>query len=548
MRTPTDMPARWKSVLVALLVAAPVLVALPGCTDLATEPFSEFETDQFFQTEAEYLAAIVPVYAQLRNIQYAYHEITQISTDETIIPTRGTDWDDGGQWRRLHAHEWTTQEGYIANAWGDAYTGIARANFVLARLENPTTELESAPQFRAELRTLRAFFYYTLMDLYGNVPIVTAPVTDPDNPPANATREEVFEFIRTELMESIPDLPQPAPLFGRASQGFAHAILANMYINAAIFTEGDPNSFAQGSYNSCMDVTLDGETACQLAIDEADAILNSGSYELAPSYFDNFIVESHTSPEIIFGVGYAAIQNDGWVWPMRTLHYNLINPSPWNGWAVLAETYQSFDDADPRKQGFLTGQMYEGPDFGCIGSQCFSDESLDMVENRSEQPLTFDLEIPFTGAQEGDGVRLLKWEMDSDIVGGHMGNDLTLFRLGEIYLIKAEALWQQGNDGEALDLLNDLRARASESELAGVGDDDDLELAPLTSLSEDVFLQARLHELINELKRRQDLIRFGQFTAGTWEYKDVSDAYRALMPIPQGQIDANPNLNQNPGY
>ncbi len=522
----------------ALLIAVCSLL-LPGCTDLTVDPYSEVTPDQFYNTEAEFLAAIAPVYAQLRNYQWAYHEISQISTDETIIPTRGTDWDDGGIWRRLHQHEWTPTEPYVAGAWGDAYTGVARANVVLANLENSTTELESAPQFEAELRTLRAFFYYMLMDLYGNVPLVTETALEREQPPTTAPRGDLFRFIESELKAALPNLPQEPDQFGRVSKGIARAILANMYLNAAVFTEGDPSAINTSGYNSCASVQLDGGNACQLAIEQVDAILNSGVYRLADNYFQNFMVDSHTSPEIIFPIGYVSEPGRGWSYSMRLLHYNMIPQTPWNGWATLAETYNSFSDADLRKDMFIVGQVYNEPNSGCYGSNCFSDESSGRIENRGGSPLLLDLQVPLTGATEGDGARVLKWEIDPNQVGGDSGNDVAIFRLGEMLLIKAEALWVlNGPNATSAELINQLRARAFDPP------------QPITAadVTADFLLDARLRELIDELRRRQDLIRFGQFTSGTWAHKDVSEPYRVLMPIPQGQIDANPNLAQNPGY
>ncbi len=528
-----------------LLLTVSVLLALSGCTDLTLDPYGQVTPDQFYSTEAEFRAAIAPVYAQLRTYQGAYHEISQISTDETIIPTRGTDWDDGGIWRRLHQHQWTAVEPYVAGAWGDAYTGVARANSVLANLANSTTELEKAAQFKAELRTLRAWFYYILMDIYGNVPIVTKPALERTQPPTTDPREEVFQFIVSEIKASIPDLPTTPPQFGRMSKGAARAILASMYLNAAVFTEGNYQNISTDSYNSCADVQLEGGNACQLAIEQVNAILNSGVYRLADNYFKNFMVESHTSPEIIFPVGYVSQPGRGWNYSMRVLHYNLIPQTPWNGWATLAETYKSFSDADVRKDMFLRGQMYEEPNSGCYGNNCFSDVSSGKEENRGGLPLVFDLTVPLTGASEGDGVRVLKWEIDPNQVGGASGNDMTIFRLAEMYLIKAEALWAlNGPNQQTLDLINKVRARAFDPPQPITMD----EVAERGGW-EQVLLDARLRELIDELRRRQDLIRFGKFTSGSWAHMpDVNDHFRVLMPIPQGQIDANPNLVQNPGY
>ncbi len=511
----------WAAGLILLFLSTPAALVLSGC-DLGAETFSTVTPDQFYQTEAEFLAAVVPVYNQLgalANGQYWWD--SQISTDESIVPTRGQDWDDNGRWRRLHTHAWTPTDQASINAWNDAYTGIARANVVLENLENTSTDLEAADEFRAELRTLRAFYYYTLMDLFGGVPIVTAAVTDPNDPPSSTTRSAVFEFVETEILESIPALPmtRDGGETGRVTQGAARAILANMYLNAEVFTGEVAASGLQR-----------GEAMYEEAIEQADAILNSGVYSLAEDFFQNFALDNHTSPEIIFAVQFVATGGPQFGYGFKTLHYDQWPQGCCNGLATLGSSYDTFDEADVRREMFLTGQA----------QNLFTGEP---ANNRQGQPLVFTKEVPLTGASEGAGYRPLKWPVDpSDPTGGTQ-NDYAFFRLAEIYLIKAEALHRLGRTPEALDLINQVRERAFDPPQP-------LTMSDVSSQGgmETVLLDERMREFHSEAKRRQDLIRFGQFTSGTWEHKDVSDPYRVLFPLPQSQIDANPNLNQNPGY
>ena len=138
---------------------------------------------------------------------------------------------------------------------------------------------------------------------------------------------------------------------------------------------------------------------------------------------------------------------------------------------------------------------------------------------------------------ERSGIRVLKWEIDPARTGGDNGNNYAFLRLAEIYLIKAEALHRQGRTADGVAQVNLIRQR--------VFDPDE----PLSNTDnfDDVLLRERLFELLWEATRRQDLIRFGRFTE-TWEFKSNTDPWRILGPIPQVQIDANPNLVQNPGY
>ncbi len=515
--------------LLAIFVAVPLALSLQSCTNLDEDTFGVVTPDNFFRTEAEFVAALAPVYASVRDVQWGYWTSSEITTDEAIIPTRGTDWDDGGMWRQFHQHTWDASHPELNGAWGGAFTGIARANTVLDNLATSTTDLPQKDAFEAELRTLRAFFYYQLMDLFGGVPIVTEPALDPDNPPARNTRTEVFNFIEAELQAALPNLLPSArgANYGRVTQGTAQAILANMYLNAEVFT------------GTVTTNGLDrGQARWQDAVNMADALLNSGEYSLATNYFDNFSISNSTSPENIFSATYKAKGGLGLTFSMRMLHYNQIPQSPWNGYSTLAEVWQSYSDQDARKNMFLVGLQHEGPNSGCSGQDCFS--TGDELEDRSGNPLVFTPDVPLVGAGEGHGIRVLKFELDAAQIGGDSGNDYPIFRLAEIYLIKAEALNELNQTPQAVQTVNVIRNRSG----AGALDPADYNQASFRTQ----MLLERLMELIYEARRRQDQIRHGVFTSGTWEHKAASAPYRVLMPVPQAQRDANPALDQNPGY
>ena len=505
------------------LLAVPVALVFHGC-ELDTETFSVVSPEDFYRTEAEFQAAVVPVYNQLDALaEGQYWWDSQVSTDESIVPTRGQDWDDNGAWRRLHQQEWTATDPAANNPWNDAYTGIARANTVLESLDNVETELESAETFRAELRALRAFFYYALMDLYGGVPIVTAAETDPDNPPSRATRAETFNFIETELNEAIPNLPEEwgGSNEGRVTVWAARAILASMHLNAEVFT----GEVTTGGLQR-------GEPMYEEAIEQADAIINSGYFELADDFFQNFAIDNYLSPEIIFAAQQVAEGGPSFGYGFKTLHYNQWPQGCCNGLATLPGSYDTFSEDDLRRNMFLDGQamnFYTG----------------EPAEDRQGNPLVFTKEVPLTGASEAAGFRPLKWPVDPSDPSGGQQNDYAFFRLAEIYMIKAEALYRLGREGEALELVNQVRERAFDPPQP-------LTMADVQAQGglEEVLLAERTREFHSEAKRRQDLIRFGRFTDGTWEHKDASEPFRILFPIPQAQIDANVNLrgSQNPGY
>jgi hypothetical protein len=534
-------PAQRSSIGAAALYA--LLLVVPGCTDLGESPVSAITPENFYRNEQEVLSGLASVYSGLRASLWAYYNLSEISTDEIIVPTRGNDWFDGGRWLEIHRQTWSASSPSaedINAAWNDAFTGIARANVLLEALEGVAVANEAV--VAAEVRTLRAFYYYMLLDMFGGVPVVET--TEIAERPRN-TRKEVFEFIEQELTESAAVLPESwaAASHGRMTKGAADAILASMYLNAQVFTgEVTPAGLTRGP------------ARWQDASNAADRILNSGEYSLAADYHANFRADNHTSPENILVVKTLAQDGIGFEMIYRGLHYNSGAGGAWNGFSTLADVYYAFDTLrvdrlavpgtsrqadvlrsnDRRHQIFLAGQHYN-VDTGAP------------VLDRAGVPLFFTPEIrDATSAAENEGVRIYKWPADPGRAGQWHGNDYAYFRLGEIYLIKAEALNELGQTAAAITLVNQLRARAF---------DPDRPLSAGLSQAQlrEQIRRERLFELTAEAKRRQDLIRYDRYTL-PWTNlvgrgkTEGREPYRILMPIPRTQLDANPLLTQNPGY
>src|SRR5436190_5671202 len=214
------------------------LIALaPACTDLTEVPKSAITPENFYRNANEALGGLASVYANLRTTNDEYYNISEISTDEMIVPTRGQDWYDNGKWLDIHRQTFSPASpaglDNINSAWTNLFIGVARANVVLSGIQN--VNFTSKATVTAELRTLRAFYYFLLMDLFGGVPIVTDPAIEarPQN-----TRAEVFAFIQSELQAAGPDLPAKwsQDMNGRVTQGAVDAMLASLYLNAQVFT------------------------------------------------------------------------------------------------------------------------------------------------------------------------------------------------------------------------------------------------------------------------------------------------------------------------
>lgn len=527
-----------------LLFAAPALTFLPGCTDLGEHPSSSIAADNFYRNQDEIIGALAGVYNTMRQMTEAYWYVNEVSSDEFVVPTRGSDWLDGGKWLDLHRQTWTSTSPIALNevngAWVNLFTGVARANTTLAAIE-PTTSLSATDKaiIQAEIRTLRAYYYFCLQDLFGGVPIVTD--IEIKARPQN-TRAEVSKFIEDELNAVRGTLPVswPANMNGRMTRGAADAILASLYLNAEVFTGTVGASGLTKGTQRWAD-----------AVAAANRILNTtpvGVYALETNWQKNFTADNYASKEIIMATKELATNNPdlGLNFMMRTLHYNsLSSQTPWNGFATIAETYSAFDPADIRR-----GLIF------LSGPQVNLETGLPAFERDKVTPLNFTIGITDpTQAKESEGIRVMKWPLDPNKVGVDNGNDYGIFRLGEIYLIKAEAENELGQTAQAIIDLNTVRARAFSP------------AKPTTAATQatvrEAIYQERLFELTAESKRRQDLIRAGAIPPGTvnryllpWSFKllpteaagTVRPAYKILFPIPQTQIETNPLLKQNAGY
>jgi len=519
------------------LLAAPLLLLAPGCTDLSEVPHEALTPTNAFKTDVEILAGVAGVYANLRDVEWVgYMTLNDITTDVMVIPTRGNDWYDNGRWLEIHRQTWTANSGSALDdmngAWNSLFSGVAKANLMIDVVsKNAGT---NSAGYLAELRTLRAWYYYMLMDMFGGVPLATTPELKQY---ARATRKDVFDFVEKELTEAAAALPatRPASEYGRVTKGAANSILAALYLNAGVF--GKNEGVNATGYNSCTTVQVTGgKSGCQAALDAADAVINSGRYSLNPDWKRNF-TNNRTSPENIFVIVHTSEQGLGGNWPMRTLHYNQLNTgqgSPWNGIATLAETYNAFTATDVRRSMWLVGQQK-------------SFETGNDVTDRNGNALKFTVDIPdVDAAGEATGVRFNKFEpLPSAPSGNGHPYDFPFFRLSEIHLIRAEALNELGQTVAAitaLKLVHDLRDPGTPI-AAGLS----------SQQVRDAILKERLLEFSGEGKRRTDMVRHGKFL--TWTeastHGHVSQAAKPhliLFPIPATQLQSNPLLTQNPGY
>jgi hypothetical protein len=493
-----------------------IALAMLGCTDLEIEQTDSIFTDlsgEFTGVQAG--ASLTALYNSVRGqteSQENLYALTEVSTDEFVVPTRGTDWGDNGVWRTLHSHTWSTTHQRVKNTWNDQNSNVYNATTIIDSRSKP-----SAQQV-AEAKFLRAYSMFWLIDLFGQVPFRT-PDEGPDVNPMVMTRAEAFDFAVKDLTEAIPDLPSVGPSedLVRASKAAGMLLLAKFYLNKHIYTgTGTPE-------NSDM----------QQVISLVDDIEAEG-FELQEGYFELFTSDVDT--ETIFFTT-SSVGNNIW----NTLHYNQIvpdQPGGWNGFTTIAEFYDLFE-GDPNVNTPGSGQEErrgevptDGTNFGIgngflIGQQY--DANGNPYKDRTGAPLVFTKELPgLLGNNERTGIRVIKYNP----ANGAFANHKIVLRYADAYLMKAEAMLRSGDDPTTM--VNTLRTLRGAS--------------PLGSVTEQDILDERGRELYGEQWRRNDLIRFGQFTS-PWSYKEVSgDETKNLFPIPATAIISNPNLVQNPGY
>ncbi len=501
-----------------LFVCLLVIGFTQSCTDLDEEVFSQLTSDNFPQSEDQFISALGATYSSLANLggHNGYNSMQMVAGDDVMIPQRGNDWFDGGVWLRSHRHEYNAQEGWLNNAWGELYGGVNNCNRVIELFESlvadGSVEQADAESFISELRVLRAYFYFLLLDAYGNIPIVTA-FSGGDANPATSSRSEVFSFVESELNASVPNLTRSkdATTYGRFNYFAGKALQSRLYLNAGVYT---------------------GNERLGDAIAAADEVINSGLYSLEGDYFANFNESNEGSNENIFVVPYDNTQNCCFFWAQMTNHYSSqtvynLNDQPWNGYCALEEFYNSYDDSDSRKGEFGNPT---GPGNFIAGPMGVTDPGVEPGDPDGPEVIhTPEINAHFPNALRQAGVRIGKYEF----AGGPntMSNDFVIFRYAEVLLNKAEAEFRMNGGGLAL--VNMIRSRAGQ---AGFG-----------AMTEQDLLDERGRELFAESIRRTDLIRFGQY-GNEWNFKPASDANRTIFPIPQAQLDANPNLQQNPGY
>ncbi len=495
-------------------IASLGLLFTTACTDLTPEIYSDVQKEDYFQTPAQFSTLIANAYAQLAGeYGYIYREgywsMQEYTSDEVVVPTRGTDWYDAGVPIKMHTHTWEEDTRDVNNGWSFAFGGVTKCNNVLNNIINimgtdESTYNDAAKSGIAETKVLRAFYHLLAMDLYGNIHI-----DDNERELQQYSRTEVFNWIEQEILDNMDKLDNRVR-YGSMTKPVAHTILAKMYLNAEVYT---------------------GTARWADAAAQCDSVIEGGyGYALNDDYFTTFKKNNVGNKEIIFPIVFDAVYAKGNMFHLITLHYTQqeaygFTTETWNGPCTLKSFYDSYASNDKRKAQWFTGPVMKDGEVIKYSNATLEDAPAIIV------PEVTTIQDP-TAANTFEGARFIKFEIEPGIEH-HANSDFPIYRYADILLMKAEALMRLNGgvaNQEALDAVNEVRERTG---LA------DYTTATLT-LNE--LLAERGRELAWEGHRRQDLIRFGKFTTGMWEFMGTRSANRAIFPIPRWVQDDNPGI------
>jgi len=498
-----------------------VAVLMNGCSFLEEHPSSALTEEKAFGSmTALRNNAVLSVYMYLggnadsqglQGTGRGVYDLNSLTTDEQIIPTRGGDWYDGGYWQDLHNHAWTADDRSIRDTWDYLFKVVMLTNSGIAHIEaydQPDKDTTLLAAYKAELRAVRAMYYWYLLDMYGRVPIVTC--TDiPTEEVQLASRKEVYDFAVKELQESMPLLPQDVanePLglyYGRMTYYVASFVLMKLWLNHVVYTGTEQPALYDSIVNYADKLSL--------------------FYELETNLRTNFSLDNDRSRENIYviprEVGKYVAQ---YKYEHRTLHYNhaaALGMGGENGTSATLETLDVF--------GYKTAQQDPRFELYFYYDTVWVDNKMIYRED-GKTPLVYEpdkvaLDVSGTPYEKTAGARLNKYEHDPNGIQdcNVAKNDIVLFRYADVVLMKGEAKLRKGQSAYAE--IKKVRDRVGAGEI-------------VSPTLEDIY-EERWRELMWEGWHRNDMIRFGKWTGHT-----------TVFPIPQDMLLIHNDWKQNTGY
>jgi len=505
-----------KIIYVFLFLATASFMGLVSCTKLDEKVYSAIPLDEYFHTEKDVVSSAARAYTKLQNypVEFSVFTLTELASDEFAAPARddGMVWDNG-RWDQIQKHQINPSNKILTYAYNSVYEGISACNQVIYLTEQSTITFPEKERVVAEIKILRAYYYYMAMDNWGNIPYAI-DYTD-KNLPVQKDRKFVFAAIETEILSNINKLQdKPTPkYYGRVTQGMAYTLLAKLYLNA--------NEWI-------------GEDKLQLSVDACNKVILLNSYRIENNYFTNFLVKNEVSTENIFVIPLnTTLTKDKFYWYTMTLNdasratFN-FKGGMWDEFILEPGFHEKYATTDLRRNSFLFGQQKD---------KAGNDIKIKNPRTGKLDPFIYTTTVAnYMARKKWEGARCSKYEYQDGLEYNvtDQENDFVLFRYADVLYTKLEALWRLGRAGEMLGDadLQKIRTRAGQ--------------LPLTQADLDSeFLDELGREFAWEGHRRQDMIRFGVWGNAGWN-KPASGPNAKLFPIPQTVLNANQKLVQNP--
>ena len=469
---------------------------------------------------------------------YDYNTLT---TDEAIIPIRGGNWYDGGLWENMYDHTWTATDTDLYNVWKYLYKVIVLSTKSLETIDQHKSLLndQQRDEYKAEVRAVRAMFYYYAMDMFGRIPILESS-TQKTADIRQSNRSDVFKYIVNELQTVAPLLPNEhsnlqGNYYGRVTRPVAWFLLAKLALNAEVYTDDNwTDSYRPDGKTIMIDVDGTQKNAWLTCIHYCNLIASAG-YSLASDYTKNFAVHNENSNENIFTIPLdKMLYLNEFHYLFRSRHYahgGAYGGASENGTCATLHTMAVYGYNTSSPDARLDMNFYTGK-VEVDGSNVTLDDGTPL----EYKPLAVERNLTSSQYIETAGARMKKYEVDRTAYSdGRMpDNDIVLYRYADVMLMKAEAKVRNGESGD--EELNAVRNRVG---------------MPSLPATLDNILNERLLELVWEGWRRQDMIRFGTYNK-QYDIHIPSEAdkkgYTTVFPIPGKARELNPNLEQNPGY
>lgn len=558
------------------MICVCMALGMVSCGDfLNEENLSNINSDEYFAEKDGYESLVNASYACLRKIWKNEPWLFCLGVD---IYTRGESELVSGSYgnRDVYSSELNeyatldSQNGYVSDFYSNVYYGIQVCNTAINKAKGVKGMSESVINQRlAEVKFLRAYFYYLLVEQFGDIPIVTDEITSAVTEFPKSSEKDVYDFILSELNDAVGTLPASQSDFGRITQGAAKHLQSLVYLTRGYKSYAESSDFSR-------------------AASLADEVINSSQYQLLPTFEEVFTPGNEKNKEIIFSVQYDPTSLGG--------QCNGNGQQCLFGFELWNKVVSGFEQANTtygwKKNQFMPTQFLYSLYNSSIDSRYDVTFKSEFYATRADNEIGLkvgDLRLyfpkydqPFTEsdqtallAQHPNAIIIMpdRWKQDIEGVGGSgmcpmvwkfydpnatwPGNntnytstkDIFLFRLADTYLMAAEAYHKAGNNEKAAERINSVRQRAASS-----GHSAEMTITA-TDVDIDFILDERARELVGEYKRWMDLKRTGKLIERTLAHNNLAakinrmDSHILVRPFPQSVIDqSSGEFTQNAGY